>query len=437
MMKKSVLLISLLSGTALALSDAAVASGIYATHTRTPRPEPVSFADMAHAYKTASVCFLGTDNCGDAGFDSGNGDYKIDTEQQCKNEGFVRLNCSSLQEIDGACPYNTAYGKSCKCVETLISCPTPQIGSGESCEGKYVSCKCPAGVVEGQYGCKEYYTSPCETVCKKAYADNCHNRSSVSTPYGCAEYWPDCSGKCKTAYNDNCRNRIEVSHPYGCESYYADCQAKCEVAKSEPNCQIGSVYYSDGSCALPENHDTSKTVLGIVVHVIDGGKHGQIMAPWPVDEDGNRAYVSSRLFWGFHLKVEDIPSLPNYESASAASKDYDSCGNTDKIVAFGDASTYPAAWATRRYAPTPATKGKWCLPAAGILTNIYNNLSSVQAAIGKVGGVALLSHGGMWSSSEKDSQNAWMLYVPAGSSFYGLGSNNKTGIDYVRPVLEF
>lgn len=58
MMKKSVLLISLLSGTALALSDAAVASGIYATHTRTPRPEPVSFADMAHAYKTASVCFL-------------------------------------------------------------------------------------------------------------------------------------------------------------------------------------------------------------------------------------------------------------------------------------------------------------------------------------------------------------------------------------------
>ena len=235
MMKKSVLLISLLSGTALALSDAAVASGIYATHTRTPRPEPVSFADMAHAYKTASVCFLGTDNCGDAGFDSGNGDYKIDTEQQCKNEGFVRLNCSSLQEIDGACPYNTAYGKSCKCVETLISCPTPQIGSGESCEGKYVSCKCPAGVVEGQYGCKEYYAAPCETVCKKAYADNCHNRSSVSTPYGCAEYWPDCSGKCKTAYNDNCRNRTEVSCQFGCASYFGDCLSKCQSCEND-NC---------------------------------------------------------------------------------------------------------------------------------------------------------------------------------------------------------
>ena len=445
MMKKSVLLISLLSGTALALSDAAVASGIYATHTRTPRPEPVSFADMAHAYKTASVCFLGTDNCGDAGFDSGNGDYKIDTEQQCKNEGFVRLNCSSLQEIDGACPYNTAYGKSCKCVETLISCPTPQIGSGESCEGKYVSCKCPAGVVEGQYGCKEYYTSPCETVCKKAYADNCHNRSSVSTPYGCAEYWPDCSGKCKTAYNDNCRNRIEVSHPYGCESYYADCQAKCEVAKSEPKCQIGSIYYSDGSCALPENHDTSKTVLGIVVHVIDGGKHGQIMAPWPVDKNGNKSSSNSTtMTWGGY--GTDISSPPNYTSSDLASKDYDSCGNTDKIVAAGDASTYPAAWAARKYAPTSATKGKWCLPAAGILAKIYDNLTVIQNATDALDifsqndyyGLTYLSDYG-WSSTKNSigapwhAQSGWL--IPP-EKIYGINAANPNG-GYVWPVLGF
>ena len=433
MMKKSVLLISLLSGTALALSDAAVASGIYATHTRTPRPEPVSFADMAHAYKTASVCFLGTDNCGDAGFDSGNGDYKIDTEQQCKNEGFVRLNCSSLQEIDGACPYNTAYGKSCKCVETLISCPTPQIGSGESCEGKYVSCKCPAGVVEGQYGCKEYYAAPCETVCKKAYADNCHNRSSVSTPYGCAEYWPDCSGKCKTAYNDNCRNRIEVSHPYGCESYYADCQAKCEVAKSEP-CQIGSIYYSDGSCALPENHDTSKTVLGIVVHITDGGQHGQIMASWWIDKSGNRSSFGVGMAWGY--SNEDISSLPNYTSSDLALKDYDSCGNTDKIVAAGDDSTYPAAWATRKYAPTAETAGKWCLPAAGILMKIQNNQKAITTATSKVGGISNLYSYWMYSSSECSDRRVWLVSL-SDSTYSDSKDINKGDTSSIFPVLEF
>lgn len=399
MMKKSVLLISLLSGTALALSDAAVASGIYATHTRTPRPEPVSFADMAHAYKTASVCFLGADNCGEAGFDSGNGDYKINTEQQCKNEGFVRLNCSSLQEIDGACPYNTAYGKSCKCVETLVSCPTPQIGSGESCDGKYISCKCPAGVVEGQYGCEEYYASPCETVCKKAYADNC-------------------------------RNRIEVSHPYGCESYYADCQAKCEVAKSKPNCQIGSIYYSDGSCALPENHDTSKTVLGIVVHVIDGGQHGQIMAPWPIDMNGNKTSSNSTTLYWLTEDV-DISSLPNYTSREKAMKDYDSCGNTDKVVAQGNASTYPAAWAARKYAPTSATKGKWCLPAAGIMMNIYKNINTIQTAIKKVGGVEY-PYCCTWSSSDRGI-NVWFSILGG-----GLDHTTKDDTDlHVYPVLEF
>ena len=434
-MKKSVLMFSLLSGTALMFPRLTIASGFPThTHTYTPEPKPAfQFEQPDKAFKTAAVCFLGAENCGDAGFGKDDEDYTIDTGQQCKNEGYTKLNCNSVQTVDGVCPYNPAYGLGCKCAPDLVSCTEEQTGVGESCDGKYVSCKCPAGVVEGQYGCKEYYASPCETVCKKAYTDNCHNRSSVSTPYGCAEYWPDCSGKCKTAYNDNCRNRIEVSHPYGCESYYADCQAKCEVAKSEPKCQIGSIYYSDGSCALPENHDTSKTVLGIVVHVTDGGQHGQIMAPRPVDKNGNKTSSNSTtMTWGGY--GTDISSPPNYTSSDLASKDYDSCGNTDKIVAAGDASTYPAAWATRRYAPTPATKGKWCLPAAGIMTNIYNNQGAIQTAIWAARGVSYPSCCN-WSSTEYSSDIAWLSYL--GTS-YGLGTNDsKDGNYYVRPVLEF
>lgn len=442
-MKKSVLLISLLSGTALALSDAAVASGIYATHTRTPRPEPVSFADMAHAYKTASVCFLGTDNCGDAGFDSGNGDYKIDTEQQCKNEGFVRLNCSSLQEIDGACPYNTAYGKSCKCVETLISCPTPQIGSGESCEGKYVSCKCPAGVDEGQYGCKEYYAAPCETVCKKAYADNCHNRTdNNSQTYGCMKYYDDCSTKCETPYKDNCRNRTAVSAPYGCRQYWADCADKCQTAAEEPVCGIGTIYYADGSCAVPEKHDASKTALGVVVHVTDDGKHGQIMAPWPVNASGNKSNAPVDLHWAEGSAMDtDIPALKNYdENGTERLTDYNSCENTDIITATGSASVYPAAWAARKYAPTTGTKGKWCLPSSGVAVNIYNNRQKIQAAISALGGVAYPDCC-CWTSTEYATEYDLGYYVGT-SSFRienGLGRGGKGGYNYayVYPVLAF
>ena len=319
-MKKSVLMFSLLSGTALMLPDLAVASGIFSTHKSTPQPEPASsLIDMSRSYKTAGICFLGVGDCDpNVGFGKGD-DYKIDTEAQCKNEGFSKQNCNSVQTIDGVCPYNAAYGKGCKCVSNLVSCPAGQVGVGDSCGGKYASCKCdpaliscasnqigqgascggkyqscvckseyiynssnctsprsvsgascggkytgcscPSGVSSGSYGCEEYYPSPCSSVCKKAYADNCRNRTAVSTPYGCAEYWADCSSKCKTKYNDNCRNRTAANCSYGCQSYWGDCSSKCQTCYAD-NCRnrtavIGSCpanatcsYFSDCSSKI-------------------------------------------------------------------------------------------------------------------------------------------------------------------------------------------
>ena len=319
-MKKSVLMFSLLSGTALMLPDLAVASGIFSTHKSTPQPEPAfQFEQPDKAYKTAGICFLGVGDCDpNVGFGKGD-DYKIDTEAQCKNEGFSKQNCNSVHTIDGVCPYNAAYGKGCKCVSNLISCPAGQVGVGDSCGGKYASCKCdpalvscasnqtgqgascggkyqscvckseyiynssnctsprsvsgascggkytgcscPSGVSSGSYGCETYYPSPCSSVCKKAYADNCRNRTAVSTPYGCAEYWADCSSKCKTKYNDNCRNRTAANCSYGCQSYWGDCSSKCQTCYAD-NCRnrtavIGSCpanatcsYFSDCSSKI-------------------------------------------------------------------------------------------------------------------------------------------------------------------------------------------
>lgn len=127
----------------------------------------------------------------------------------------------------------------------------------------------------------------------------------------------------------------------------------------------------------------------------------------------------------------DISSLPNYTSREKAMKDYDSCGNTDKIVAQGNASTYPAAWAARKYAPTSATKGKWCLPAAGIMTNIYNNQNAIQTAISKAGGVSYPSCC-TWSSSDRGI-NVWFSILGG-----GLDHTTKDDTDlHVYPVLEF
>ena len=509
-MKKSVLMFSLLSGTALMLPDLAVASGIFSTHKSTPQPEPASsLIDMSRSYKTAGICFLGVGDCDpNVGFGKGD-DYKIDTEAQCKNEGFSKQNCNSVQTIDGVCPYNAAYGKGCKCASNLVSCPVGQVGVGDSCGGKYASCKCdpaliscasnqigqgascggkyqscvckseyiynssnctsprsvsgascggkytgcscPSGVSSGSYGCETYYPSPCSSVCKKAYADNCRNRTAVSTPYGCAEYWADCSSKCKTKYNDNCRNRSAVisSCPANATcSYFSDCSSKisswscnsgykqegssCVVASE--TCKIGSIYYTDGTCLSAANHQTNKTVLGIVVHTTNNGKHGQIMTPWPIDANGNKTNSNStRLVWAkWGTDISSIPKFPSWEEAST---DYDSCGNTDKIVALCAASNCQAARATRKYAPTAATKGKWCLPATGIMVNIYNNQDTIQTAISKAGGVSY-PNCCTWSSSTAPSGGVWYsnfnISYNHGVVYEGLGGGN-----YVRPVLEF
>ena len=245
-----------------------------------------------------------------SGAGSANDDFYIDTTNQCLNEGFVRQNCNSVQTIDGVCPYNSAYGLGCKCLPDLISCPAGQVGVGESCDemyascecdpalvacsakengtgaecggkyqscvckpeyqytssncsyprsvsgdscgGQYTDCVCPAGVDEGPYGCAEYYPSPCSSVCKVAYSDNCHIRESVNVPYYCEKYWDDCPSKCEVAAIDNCINRTAVSTPYGCESYYSDCSSKCQTAYGD-NCRnrtaVISSCPSNASCS--------------------------------------------------------------------------------------------------------------------------------------------------------------------------------------------
>ena len=173
-------------------------------------------------------------------------------------------------------------------------------------------------------------------------------------------------------------------------------------------------------------------MLGVVVYVTDGGKHGQIMAPWWLDKNGNRSNSGVGMYWS--TEYTDVLKLPNMTNVTLAEADFDSCGNTDKIVAAGNASTYPAAWATRKYAPTTETAGKWCLPAAGILRNIQKNWSAIGTAVNKVGGASYLGNRWVWSSSEHSHGHAWRAYLV--SSGLDYGNKNLNG-NYVVPVLAF
>ena len=257
---------------------------------------------------------------------------------------------------------------------------------------------------------------------------------SVKCPWNTGLVYCECGEDYKYA----CDGDNEKAGDSQCNGLYAACSCadgykwengSCAV---DTSCTIGRIYYTDGTCSAPAAYTTSKTVLGIVVYVNADGVGGQIMAPWWIDKNGNRSSSAVGMEWG--PKGTDILELPNVTSVTLAEADFDSCGNTDKIVAAGNASTYPAAWATRKYAPTTETAGKWCLPAAGILRNIQKNWGAIGTAVKKVGGASNLNSYWVWSSSEYSDTNAWNAGL-AGSL---LGNPNKGHTNaYVVPVLEF
>ena len=108
-------------------------------------------------------------------------------------------------------------------------------------------------------------------------------------------------------------------------------------------CNIGDIFYVDNTCGNAANYDGSKMPLGVVVYVNVNGVGGQVMAPRIISEDGNMTDRSS-ILWS--REFVDIAGLHNYPDPSNVN-DYDSCKNTDKIVAQGNDYKYPAAWATR------------------------------------------------------------------------------------------
>ena len=183
-------------------------------------------------------------------------------------------------------------------------------------------------------------------------------------------------------------------------------------------CVIGSILYSDKSCYL--NLQKGKTPIGIVVYIDDNGG-GQALALKSLD---------TKYGWGgYGTNIWELPNL----SALAASKDYASCENSKKIMATGDKSTYPAAWAAHEYSTEGTSAGDWCLPAAGIFTSYYNNQTSVNLAFERANGTKFLNTNA-WSSSEFSSSVVW--YSIFGTS-YGLGYYTKDRHYEVRPVIEF
>ena len=473
-------------------------------------------ASLENSYQVAAICFLGAGDCGNMKFDSGDEEYDLDTAQQCLNEGFVKVSCNTSQEVENVCPHNSGYASGCKCRGDLVTCTAAQDGSGtacggkypscickpslktcasnqngsgascggryetctckaeyqyttanctnprsvsgSACDGKYTACTCPAGVSAGSYGCKEYYPSPCGSVCKIAHSDNCHNRTEVQALYGCMSYYADCPSKCERAYTDNCRNRTETTAPYGCQTYWADCSTKCQTAKVD-NCTNRTAvstpygcmsYFADcnSKCetAYPDNchnRTAAASTYGCLKYYADCGNKCEIGATNCAAGDilYSSRLCSNTLVTGLTpigvvfnqskrqaVALEEKPLFwaDRVELLGFAKDEQSGKANTISILNYGKENdkSYPALEYCYNYSTEGTNPGDWFLGTTNEMRQLYAARTAVNSTLSSKLGKSALQGAIYWTSLE---------YYQVGDRAWGLSMSN--GITYAHPKI--
>ena len=173
------------------------------------------------------------------------------------------------------------------------------------------------------------------------------------------------------------------------------------------NCKIADILNSDGTCT--NDKESGKTPIGVIIAIKDN-------CGWAM----TASVIATNLKWSTKEVATGIGTTPDWTTAIT---DFEACVNTQKIIQQGNSSEYPAAWAAVNYSPiaAPVTKGKWCLPAPGMLNSLYTNFYAINNTISKLGGKQLTHDIPVWSSSESDYFTAWAFWPGAAGVVFEAG----------------
>ncbi len=252
----------------------------------------------------------------------------------------------------------------------------------------------------------------------------CFQNNGVKCPYGDKYFCV-----CPTNYKFTCTGENQTGGVGdNCDGKYASCSCSSGLMWGDgacvEHCPVGSILFDDFTCS--DDVASGKTPIGVVVYK-DGKGAGQALA---------LNWVENKTSYYWSTENIDITSLTNYATADKASQDFFSCSNSQKIMAQGNSTKYPAVWAAYNYTTTGTSVGQWCLPSAGIITEYYNNQDIINTAFSRANGAAFTNTTYTWSSTEAMSNKAWLSSFGAN---YGLtyGSMEKDYGRHVRPVVGF
>ncbi len=277
------------------------------------------------------------------------------------------------------------------------------------------------------------------------------------------------------------------------------CKGDEKMTLCQNLCEVGDVFYSDGSCGYAKDYDGTKIPVGVVYYVTDEGRHGKVINLQNLTRvskssafDPKNPYNGNiNLYWGYYNY--DIPELTNYNSndnmltqlQNRAPDLYDGKGNTAKILAVAkpkcdkteNTKEYyqycmpQAAQAAHDFYPLEKLKedskvgqGKWYLPAIGELMDLYGyDNTRIDAITGKSGAndgnlnktlvnntlsilknknltAELLTNHYYWSSTAYSSTMSWKFGMSGGFRYAGnrdYSDTDTTESTYIRVSLEF
>ena len=222
-----------------------------------------------------------------------------------------------------------------------------------------------------------------------------------------------------------------------CKNIAACPNNKNYTACIKATCEIGDVYYSDGSCGLVEDYipnNQNKIPVGVVFYVTDNGYHGKVISLKNLTSDNNtyqfdpqNPYNNSNQFLVYGLRGEEdrgrVEGLRRYtlemfkaDALNRSSELFTGAKNTDilaKAISKNELcqSQYQkgtkdyhqyciatAALATRAFYPPEVSadnefvgQGKWYLPAIGELMDLYgydfNQITGLTGTDGVLGNI--------------------------------------------------
>lgn len=199
------------------------------------------------------------------------------------------------------------------------------------------------------------------------------------------------------------------------------CKGDTSYTLCQNLCEVGDVYYSDGTCGLVEDYipnNQNKIPVGVVFYVTDNGYHGKILNLYDLSIDSNYKFNpenpyhnnTNRLIFG--LASYNNPNLKDLEFEKELLQNrspefYDGAKSTEVLIhttqpncAYApDTKEYrlecvaSAALAAHSFYPPELEsshnlfgQGKWYLPAAGELMDVYGtNNDEITEVFGNSG----------------------------------------------------